>query len=320
VPLTTYKSSFLTHQTVLISAISYEERGFFSLQRIVEKFHIKKILFIQLNVEEYLAPEVLKCWKEEREKVISFLMEKKTTYIFLNARDDDFKDVFKKIKEEVSYDDYIAVDITTLPKNYILKVCQEMENYNAIYIYTRGERYLELSEEEKSVGISRIVPIDGFEGKIAINGETILVLILGFEANRALPFLEEFPQNRILALISAPSIGIRNKAQDDDIFLKQAHKANKILLNNSFVRIEEVNSMDPFLFYQQLKDIVKSYAPEKNKNIIVAPIGTKPQTIGLYLYWKYKPKTQILYPVPNRRPKIAVKVGETLVYILGEVL
>jgi len=319
IPLSDYQLSFLKHEIILVSAISYEERGFVSLQRIAEKFQIKKALFIQLNVKEYLTPEVLESWNEEKNKVLSFLKEKKISHRFLNARDDDFKDVFKKIEEEISYEDHVVVDITTLPKNYILKMCQEMEDYNVIYVYTRGERYSELSEEEKSVGISRIVPIDGFEGKIAINKETILVLILGFEANRSLPFLEEFPQSRILALIGAPGIGIRNKTHEDEMFLKQARESNKILLNNSFVRSEEVNSTNPFIFSRQLKDIVNSYTTEKDGNIVIVPIGTKAQALGTYLYWKSNPKAQVLYPVPNRRPKIAIKMVETLVYILGEV-
>ena len=307
-------------EIILVSAISYEGRGFVSLQRIAEKFKIKKCLFIQLNVDEYLTQEVLKIWEREKERTLSFLKEKNIPYKFLNARDDDFMNVFEKIKAEISDNDRIIVDITTLPKNYILKVCQEMEKYPVIYAYTRGERYTELSEEEKNVGISKIIPVDGFEGKISINKETLLVLILGFEAHRALPFLEEFPQSKILALISAPGIGIQEKNDEEEKYLKQSRKANKLLLNNSFVKSVEVNSIDPFVFYNQLKAIIDLTTNKKECNIVIVPIGTKAQALGLYLYWKTNPNIQVLYPVPNKRPNIATKSGESLAYILRGVL
>ncbi len=211
----------------------------------------------------------------------------------------------------------MVIDITTFPKNYILKFCQELEDYNTVFQYTLGERYLEPTEEEKRVGVSKIVPIDGFEGKIVINGDTLLILILGFEGNRALAFLDEFHSGRILALIGAPSIEIRKENEEDQKYLKEARQCNQYLLNNSFVSPINVNSLNPFIFCQQLKDIVNSEVKGQDYvNIIIAPIGTKAQTLGLYLYWKYNKNVQILYPIPNRRTKVALKTGKTFIYQL----
>ncbi|MDI6851956.1 MAG: hypothetical protein QMD82_08520 [bacterium] len=317
VPLAEY-SPKSTNEIVFLFAISYEERGFESLKRTTQKFKIRKALIFQFNVKDYLTHENLECWEEEKQKVLSFLKEKDIIFELLDVYDDDFKEILKNIKKEISENDTVVIDITTFPKNYILKFCQELEDYNTVYQYTLGERYLEPTEEEKRVGVSKIIPIDGFEGDIEINGDTLLALILGFESNRALAFLNEFPSGKTLALIGAPGIGIREENEEDKKYLEEARQSNKHLLNNSFVRQIKVNSLGPFLFYQQLKDAIASNVEgPKPVNIVIAPIGTKAQTLGLYLYWKSNPKVQILYPIPNRRPKVALKTGETFIYRLS---
>ena len=300
-----------------LTAVSYEERGFESLKRAVEKFKIKKVLLFEFNVQDYLDIETLEIWKKERNRVLFLLESANICYRSINSYDDNFKDVFKNIKNEISNEDNLIVDITTFPKNYILKICKELEAYNTVYQYTRGE-YTELTEKERKVGISKIIPIDGFEGKILINESVLLVLILGFEGNRALPFLEEFHSGKILALTSAPGIGIREENEEDKKFIQQTREANKRLLNNSFVKEIKVNSLNPFIFCQQLKSIINNnLLINEPKNIVIAPIGTKAQTLGLYIYWRENPKLQILYPLPNRRPLIASKTGKTYIYVFS---
>ena len=317
-PLAEYSPKSMK-EIVLLFAISYEERGFESLKRTTQKFKIRKALIFQFNVEDYLTQENLECWKEEKQKVLSFLEEKDIIFALLDVHDDDFKDTFETLKKEISKSDTVVIDITTFPKNYILKICRELEDYNTTYQYTLGERYLEPTDEEKRVGVSKIVPLDGFEGDIEINRDALLTLILGFECNRALAFLNEFPSGKILALIGAPGIGFREENEEDKKYLEEAMQCNKHLLNNSFVKQIKVNSLDPLLFYQQLKGAIESNVKENELlNIVIVPIGTKAQTLGLYLYWKNNPKIQILYPIPNRRPKIALKTGETFIYRLSK--
>lgn len=297
----------------MLFAITYEERGFESLKRSFNKFNIKNVIIFQFNVKDYLSREVLNEWECERNKVLSFLVSKGIVPITLEANDGDFKDIFRRMIDQVPPDNQIIVDITTFPKNYILRLCKELDRYDVIFQYTIGERHVEPTDYEVKVGISKVISIDGFEGSYQVNGKTILIIILGFEASRALPLLEEIQAERILALIGVPGNDYNNE------YKAKAQRLNKQLLNNSFVIQKEVHSLDPYIFSHQLSKIIEHDVNEyKLDNIVIVPIGTKAQTFGLYLYWKGHPNTQILYPLPNRRPKIALKTGETLYYRINK--
>lgn len=315
VPLDHYA---IESEIVFLSAVSYEERGFESLKRAVNKFKVRKVLLVQFNVQQYLDSKTRHVWEREKNRTLSLLERRDIPSQLIDALDYDFGDFFRNMKSEFSRQDTLVVDITTFPKNYILQLCRELERHNAVYQYTQSERYTELTEEEKGVGISKIIPIDGYEGRILLNKSALVVLILGFEGSRALPFLEEFPTGRIVALIGAPGIGITTESARDKDFIRQSEKSNKLLLRNSFVRKKKVNSLDPVVFCSQLRDIIEEDLEMSSRsNIIVVPAGTKAQALGLYLYWRANPAIQILYPLPNRRPLIALKTGNTYMYRLS---
>jgi hypothetical protein len=299
----------------LLYAVSYEKRALKSLQRTLGKFKMSRVILILFNVEDYLTDDVLAVWKQQKRLVESILKKEKIGLVEIKASDREFGDVIKQIHQHITGIDLVLVDLTTLPKNYILKICQSLEGTKVLFQYTRGEPYVKLNEDERKVGIARIVPVDGFEGRIKINAEDLLVLILGFESNRALPFLDEFPTAKTIALLGAPRAGLSSITSDDMEYLVKVREANHQLLNNSFVNAYEVNSLDPYLFSNQLGEIVQANK-SRDSNIIVVPVGTKPQTLGLYLYWKSTPQIQILYPVPSKRLKIASRTGDTFFYTL----
>jgi len=273
----------------LIMAITYEDRGFISLTRAVESFDIREVFIFEFNVKDYLSREVFEKWKKEKEKVQNFLTSKGIEAIVKDVDDKHFGDVFSFLRSKINSNDLPIVDISTLPKNYILKIASEVEAYNPIFLYTKSENHIDPQREEKKVGVSKIIPIDGFEGQIEINAETLLVLILGFEGNRAVAFLNEFQCEKILALVGAPGIGKNDVLSNEDLYyINHVESNNVYLLKNSFVIPIRVNSLDHYLFSEQLEKAINdhiSYDKATNPtNIVVACMGTKVQTLGVYKY------------------------------------
>jgi hypothetical protein len=304
---------------VLLHAVSYKSRALESLRRTVDRFIIRNAMVTEFNVRDYLAEADLEFWKAAKRDTLDYLAEMKIPFTLLETRDDDFNDYFARIKREIDRKNTVVIDVTTFPNNYVLKICEELEGYNVMYQYTRGQRPgvqgAMFTEEERDVGVSKIIAIEGFKGQVTINAGTLLVLVLGFESNRALAFLNALVPQRALALIGSPNNGVQKESEFDRMYIDGAREANKLLLSNSFVREVQVNSILPQVFQRQLTDIIQAELNGNfSDNVVIVPVGTKAQTLGLYLYWKKNPRTQILYPVPNRRPRIALGTGETCVY------
>lgn len=306
-------------EVALLYAISRKSRSFDSLKRTMDRFIIRQAVVTEFNAKDYLHKADLTFWKAAKRKALDYLANNKIPVTLIETRDDGFGDYFAKVKKAIDPKETVVIDITTFPNNYVLKLCQELEGYDVMYQYTRGKRPGALgamfTEEEKNVGASRIVPIAGFKGEITLNAATLLVLVLGFESNRALASLGILTPQRVLALIGSPNSGVQKKSESDRTYVDGAREANKLLLASSFVREIEVNSVLPELFQRQLTNVLQSEpVTEPSANVVIVPMGTKAQTVGLYLYWKKNPRTQILYPVPNRRPRVQLDTGETYMY------
>lgn len=304
-------------EILFVTAFSYEERAFESLKRAVGKFNIGRVFIFEFNVEDYLDEKVLGIWYTEREKVLGFLSANRIDYRVQNTQDRDFGDSFTCLFNELKEGLVPVIDISTLPKNYILKSALTLDKFRPAFQYTRSVTDIP-SKDQLKVGVSKIIPVDGFEGDIDVNAETLLILVLGFEGNRALAFLNEFQPDIFMALIGTPGCGKDDSdVEKDRYYREQARKNNVHLLKNSYVKEAEVNSLDHKLFAEQLSSIVENNVIlDRPTNKVISSIGTKIQTLGLYLYWKKHPETQILYTVPNRRPLLSQGIGGTFIYTL----
>jgi len=298
-----------TSSYTLIIAVSYEARGIVSLERIASKFVINDVLLICFDVDNYLSDEDLANWKQQKMEMVALLKKSSINYRELNLSHKSLVEACTLIDiDNISMP--VIVDITTFPKNYILFFARLFDFDNTLFLYTRGDFHRIPDKDEKYIGITQIIPIDGFEGVIDIEKEDVVVLILGYEGNRAFSFLSDFSSNKIVALIGTPNVS----PDVDQQYITYAKHCNEFLLNNSVVQDYLIDSYDHFDFLKQFKKIIHEF--ESAYNICLAPIGTKAETLGLFLYWKENPKVQILYPVPNKRINIAVGTGDTLVYSL----
>lgn len=302
------------HISNLVSAISYEPRGTASLARALNHFDVEKVKVLRFNVEQYLNEELYKEWKEQEKNIYTLLEERQKEYEVIRCQASDFGKTIQQLKEEgISQQKSVSIiDITTLPKNYILGIAKEFDSHNNLFLYTRSKGHRTPKQDERFIGVSQIVVVDGFGGEISLEKEDLLILILGFEGNRAFSFISEFATERIVAVIGAP----RTNKENDDFYISTAKKCNEYLLNNSAVlEIDQsVHSYDHVQFCKNLEVIVATLTETKSYNICISPLGTKAQTLGLYLYWRNNKETQILYAIPNERISMGSEAEDTWVY------
>ena len=154
-----------------------------------------------------------------------------------------------------------------------------------------------------SIGIERILPIEGFEGMRELNANDLLVLILGFEGNRAISFLSQFSPYNVLPIISIPNEGeneIDNRFYDDVVLCNRNLLRKHRLIKDDNGEFYRVSSLNHIAFFNELNKIISRYK-KSWVDICISPVGTKPQTLGLYMVWKANPEIQLIYSVPLRR-------------------
>jgi hypothetical protein len=294
----------------LLTAYSYEDRIVESLKRITKLFAIKKAIIFVYDGEKYLCNEAIKKWQINREQMRRLLLSSGVIIEEVPCKHDQVIDIPAKICTAIAPDEKVIIDITGLTKNYIIKIAQTFDLRDTLFFYTRGGTYRRPTTEEIEVAVDKIIPIDGFEGDVDIDKNDLVVLALGYEGNRALSFLRKFETEPIYALIGSPYT--ENESINKE-FIESAKMANKQLLNVHRVLCyeEPVHSLDPFLFVNDLEKAIKRHFNIEKYNVCLSCLGTKLQTLGLYLYWKRNPRSQILYSVPTKRFLIPLKTGDS---------
>ena len=301
-----YLKSENTTFKYLITAISYEGRCLRSVERILENFTIENVIIINFG-KKYLDQQLQKKWNQQRDILYRLFEKKRIPFIEKKANPVLFNTFFEEIRSSVEGNCPNIINITTLPKNYILRFAKEFDNEKNIFFYHRPREYRKPTKNELKIGVEKIVPVEGFEGERDITAEDLLVLILGYEGHRALSFLSIFEPYEILPLISIPKEG--NK-EIDDKFYNNVIKCNQSLLRkhkilkNPSGQFFTISSLNHIMFFKEISKIIKPHK-KKGIDISISPIGTKAQSLGLYLYWRENPDMQIIYSVPFKRVDVA---------------
>jgi hypothetical protein len=293
----------------LITAYSYEDRIIESLDRSVRSFNIKRAIVMKYNAEDYLDSSTLRKWEINKEKMCNLLKSAGIKIVEISCRDDDVTEPSKNLETIVkTYGEKILIDLTGFTKNYILKLAQIFDSESTLFLYTRSEGHRLPTPEEQLLSINKIIPIDGFEGFVNTDKKDLIVLILGYEGNRALSFLKKFETEPIFTLIGNPHLEDESANKK---YIESAKKANARLLNIHRVALYEIptHSYNPFLFAENLENALRQFPSIERYNICISCLGTKMQTLGTYLLWKKNPNFQILYSIPYKRLDIGSGAG-----------
>ena len=200
----------------------------------------------------------------------------------------------------------ITIDISTPIKWHLLIFLKFLDLRNLLshvrFLYTEPEDYVTDLFQSLSFGIREIFPIPTFYGSYDFAKRDLLVLILGYEGNRAMALYEDVDPAECLLLIADPPYHKEWKGRTEEM--------NKEIINIAGAStIRYIHSRNPLEVSLQLQEILVNddYA---DYNHIISPLGTKPQTLGLYSYLSASPlNTILIYGAPLRHNEIFYSSG-----------
>lgn len=224
------------------------------------------------------------------------------------------KDIIQNIKKYAADPEKpkITIDISTIIKWHLLILFKALDlkypQKEVRILYTEPEDYITELFQPLSFGINQIFPIPTYSGNYDFFKDTMLILLLGYEGDRALALFEETDPADCLLLIPDPPY--------HKVWKGRTEEMNKGIINIvGKSKIKYIHSRNPVIVCHQLHDILSNSIYSKY-NHIISPLGTKPQTLGLYLYLSTNPPhTNLIYgsPLRHNEPFYSHGIGRTWV-------
>lgn len=233
-------------------------------------------------------------WQRNKFKIDKFFSKCSKKYIHVqtsirNPLETNFylQNIFKENRINFS-EFHILIDITSFPKVTLLTVFSEIikKDSKGTILYFEPQNY----ELPFSIGAKYYGLLPQFGNKYNPNRKRILILILGFEGDRALSVWNNCEPDETIALIGDPFY-------KNIEWKKIAEEENKLILNSQNVRKDYISFVDPFKIIQKLEEI---YENNKNENIIIAPLGTKFSTIPIAYFIRNKSNIFVAFSSAER--------------------
>ena len=221
------------------------------------------------------------------------------------------KNVWSQCQPRSSEVPFITIDISGFTKIYLL----ELLHYLVIDLNLGIPRMLHTTQKylptKLTRGVDQITTIPNFFGSPSLEKETILILLLGFEPERSLAVWKQFNPSKTIALITDPP---RYGNLD---YVKYAQGNNSFLLSQPSVEVRNVPADNPYAVKNVLEAIYKD--TRGSFNMVIGPFGTKPQVVGVFLFYLEYPKAQVVYSFPAQytRSYLQRKPGPTLLLPLA---
>jgi hypothetical protein len=137
--------------------------------------------------------------------------------------------------------------------------------------------------------VSSVRSILGYPGDIRPSRTTSLVVLMGFEVERARSIIENYEPRQIIL-----GMGRKSESISDDLYDRNkqlfdvARHEFDVNTENTF----EFSSREPLKVQSELSKIVRRV---DRSNIIIAPLHTKLSTVGVGLYALDHPMVQVCY-------------------------
>src|SRR5204862_839741 len=100
-------------------------------------------------------------------------------------------------------------DISTFPKNSLLITLKSLELIESVkklrILYTEPEAYSTVQERDHSFGLRRTGVVPTFSAPYRANRELVLIMLLGYEGDRALGIWQRVQPHRTVVAIGRPA-------------------------------------------------------------------------------------------------------------------
>jgi hypothetical protein len=279
---------------IFISCASFEKR----CRGVVEKFDIK-YRALDSFVFRYDAESMTNLRDINFGKMVDIVQRHsgKTSPVICNHHDPldgvfKFQELLKNSQTELS-GKIVTLDVTTFTKQYILVLLKFLENQRPRLVrifYTEPLDYAAKWKKPLSYGLIEVVSVPSYGGHTYIEKENMLVLLLGYEGDRAYSIWEKLSPHQTIILIGKPSYRDSWEGRVESFNRKLIDKLPK-------EAVKYVSTLDPFSVCQNLDSLFNEY--QSDFNIALSPLGPKPQVIGSYLSLRNHSDVQVLYAIPK---------------------
>ena len=249
---------------------------------------------------------------ENHKRGLQILVDRAIPYDEMRLTLDDL-DTWTKLAQTLDVRTMVF-DISTFPRSYILTMLRFIPRKPQFLAYTKVGRH-RYPEDAYAIGLKNVITLPGFEGAVGWR-PTLLVISLGYEGARAYSLFKRYDPIRTLAILGDP--GEKDSARNK--ILETAKKNNSTLLSTDSVYYASLPSYDPQAFCAQCEALIERLRQSVEReqgiapDIVLAPVGTKMQAIGLYEVWNRHQEYQMAYPIPMKRRRGTEEAGETLFY------
>jgi len=285
-----------TDEVVLIAETSTEDRGQINLWSTLRDFHPERVITISNQSNEKIKAQRGNAQPKE-----------------ILLRDS------AAIKELISVQK-LLIDISGLAHHIwapILKAAYEL-NIPLRILYAEPDSYTQHSSPSSetvfdlSTSFDGLAPLPGFAqlSEPEDDEKCLFVAFLGFEGNRPKRLISDFDeQPKIIPIIGVPGFQLE--------FPSHTISCNRTLFNefNAHDNIHLVKASCPFEAYSAL---VKIKADYPGYYMYLAPIGTKPHSLGVIWFAIINPdNTEIMFDHPVRKEGRTKGIGIIHIYNFG---
>lgn len=177
--------------------------------------------------------------------------------------------------------DAIVLDISVFTKRHLLMMLRWLDDEGywdrLCVVYTAPEDYDVSQFIPLSFGISSFQQIPGFSACPDLSRPVHLVLFLGYEGDRVLATYEHVQPMQTTLVIPfppyQPSWAGRTERFNADLLALVGDKATA-----------KVDAIDPEAAHRALEQILGEKDKRSQHAKVICPLGTKPQTVGIYAY------------------------------------
>ncbi len=209
----------------------------------------------------------------------------------------------------------ITVDVSTFTKRHLLLLLHALDDaglWGSLRIlYTEPKSYVADLYVPMSTGIKEVAPIPTFTNLRPADKPVLLVIMLGYEGDRAMALFQSIEPNETVLIVPRPAYRPEWEGRTEEL---NKHIVTLIGPDS----IAYADSRDPLKVKSALADVLGFSSRTTEFTCLVSPLGTKPQALGLYLFWRENPAScSLIYAQPLRRNEMYYSLGSGPTWDLG---
>ena len=293
-------------KSVLVVSAGFEERVLAFPRFINDKgYKFKKVIVVDYNNKSINEPT--------RSKLIEITKKFSAFQEILSLEND------KKIFCDSIQGNEVVVDLSGFDRVQIFLLLYTLDEMMAKYniVYTEAEKYYPLKNfyneikkgtENSDQAFDRYLDKEKiefaysyncslkqpkvFKGELEPSKQFYLIAFLAFKRSRLQAILQELEITNLICVLSSP-------VRKDLHWRKELQKiVNWDLIRKS--KCIELETLSPWKVVELLENITYKNMAYSKFNLVLAPLGSKMQTFGCYLFWYKHKEVSILFSKPDK--------------------